>query len=64
MKKNNDLISEIHFNCAMFGQLTCLQGFPNYYNISDICIYQLDSFHYLIPCKTGNHLQNCELFKM
>ena len=34
-----------------------------FYEISDICSYKLDKHGHLVPCKKGEHLQNCEMFE-
>lgn len=52
-----------NFTCAQIGQLTCSQGFSKCYHISDICIYNLDFLHSLTPYKTGDHIQNCQMFE-
>ena len=34
-----------------------------FYEISEICSYKLNEQGYLLPCKKGEHLQNCKLFQ-
>ncbi len=48
--------------CSQHGQLPCRPGCSGCFNISNICIYKLNSFGYLSPCKTGAHIQNCADF--
>ncbi len=48
--------------CLIPGQLPCLAGHSSCFNISDICVYSLDTFNQLIPCRTGSHLMVCETF--
>ncbi len=43
--------------------LLCEDSSEIYYNISDICIYRLNSNSQLIPCAHGEHLQNCSSFE-
>ncbi len=42
--------------------LWCLDNSSNCFNVSDICVYSLDVFGHLLPCRTGSHLQVCENF--
>ena len=44
-------------------QITCDKCSPQFYDISKICTYQLNSLNHLIPCKSGGHLENCTYFK-
>ena len=55
--------SNIYFNCFHKNQIPCRAGHPRYYDISEICTYRLNSMNQLIPCKTGEHLQNCRDFE-
>ena len=49
--------------CEHFGQLPCKIGHTRCFNISEICLYKLDIFNHIIPCRTGEHLENCEIFE-
>ncbi len=44
-------------------ELPCLQGHSKCFNLSQTCIYELDKFHHLSPCRNGGHLNYCEHFK-
>ncbi len=53
----------IHFSpCSNHDQLPCFEGHPQCFNITDICVYRLDSSNNLYPCRTGVHLEVCENF--
>lgn len=48
--------------CQMPNQIACRHGHPKCYNISQICVYHLDFFGHLAPCRNGGHLQECREF--
>ncbi len=50
-------------SCLMPAQLPCKEGHPKCYSISDICSYHLDKHGFLVPCRTGGNLHNCEKFE-
>ena len=49
--------------CHVPHQIPCREGHSKCFNISDICIYTLNSHHHLTPCRTGEHLHECETFE-
>ena len=49
--------------CYLPSQIPCKYGHPRCYNISEICVYKLDFNGYIVPCRTGSHLGNCEEFQ-
>ncbi len=49
--------------CPLVGQLLCKDGHPKCYSVSDICIYEVNEQHNLIPCRTGENLQSCLKFQ-
>ena len=49
--------------CFQKHQFPCIDGHPLCYNISEICSYKLNGQHGIVPCRTGNHLQNCTEFE-
>ena len=51
------------YTCFNKNQISCRIGHPRCFNISDICTYRLDEMNHLIPCRTGEHLQNCSDFE-
>ena len=44
-------------------EIPCIKGHPKCFNISQICIYSLNEYGHLVPCRTGGHLENCEAFQ-
>ena len=57
------LLSNNKTLCALPNQLSCIEGHSKCYNISEICIYTLNSKYQLVPCRNGNHLQCCRDFQ-
>ena len=68
-RENDDKILQIdtvhHCQFTKFykSQITCDKINPQFYDISKICTYQLNSLIHLIPCKSGGHLENCTYFE-
>ncbi len=50
-------------SCRTKGEIPCQEGHFRCYNVSDICIFQLNMYHFLEPCRTGQHLQQCQSFE-
>ncbi len=50
------------YSCTNQHQIPCREGHPRCFNISHICIFDMNSMGYLVPCRTGEHMQNCSLF--
>ena len=49
--------------CSSSGKLTCKVGHSRCYEITEICIYRLDIFDNLYPCRNGAHIEECENFQ-
>ncbi len=49
--------------CNENGLLVCTRADFNCYNISDVCTYTLDTFSRLLPCRFGEHLEDCVKFE-
>ena len=43
--------------------MACLKGHSKCFNLTDICIYQLNANKYMTPCRNGCHLQSCKNFE-
>ena len=50
------------FKCLNPGELPCGRKHYECFNITSMCIYQLNRDNYLIPCKNGRHLEHCQTF--
>ena len=68
-KENNEktYLSNHNFlnyhRCFNPGEIPCLEGYFQCYNITSICIYQLNTYNStLTPCENGRHLQYCKTF--
>ena len=51
-----------NLKCSQSDQLPCKPHSSNCFSFSSICVYRLDRYGTLIPCKTGSHLQECRYF--
>ncbi len=49
-------------SCRKPEQLACRTGLSRCYDISDVCVYRLNKFSHLYPCRTGGHVQECRDF--
>ena len=52
-----------YFKCISPMELSCFEGHTKCYNITDICLYKLNIFKHLVPCRNGAHIQNCKTFE-
>ena len=57
------LLNQSKYFCQDEGELPCRENHNKCYSISEICIYRLNELNHLIPCRTGNHLENCRDFE-
>ena len=64
---NGTAEDEFHFTkvaaCSSKYQIPCREGHSQCFNISEICTYRLNYLGYLLPCRTGEHLENCLEFE-
>ena len=44
-------------------EIPCMDGHFRCYNFSHICIFALNKFQHLVPCRNGAHIQNCKQFE-
>lgn len=51
------------FHCSNQDNIPCRDGHSKCYNISQICVFSLDDFHHVLPCRTGEHLATCTHFE-
>lgn len=59
-----NVVKGMYFSqCSNPNQLPCLPGHPLCYNITDICVYRVESAGLLKPCRTGSHIQHCQTFE-
>ena len=49
--------------CINKTQIPCRKGHSKCFNISELCTYKLHYLKHLIPCRTGEHLENCRKFE-
>ena len=51
------------FSCKYKEQIPCLEGHSKCFNITDICMYRINKYGHLNPCRNGGHLENCKEFE-
>ena len=51
------------FNCTFPDQIPCLEGHSRCFNITDICMYRINEYRHLTPCRNGGHLESCKEFE-
>ena len=44
-------------------QFSCKEEESMSFDLTDICVFKLDDFNHLTPCRYGAHLQNCQEFE-
>ena len=50
------------YSCPSTNFIPCRRGHSQCFTIADTCIYRLNKINNLIPCRTGEHIQQCEHF--
>ena len=55
------LTNHITKNLCKSNEIPCIDGHSKCFSFTDICIYRVNSFGHLQPCRNGAHLQNCKL---
>lgn len=48
--------------CSNPNELPCVVGHSRCYQVGQICIFRLNEKRFLYPCRTGSHVQQCNLF--
>ena len=51
------------YSCPQLHQIPCRNGHSRCFEIKDICVFRLNKHKHLIPCRTGEHMQQCEEFE-
>ncbi len=49
--------------CSFPHELHCRQGHSKCFNITHICFYSINQLGHLQPCRSGEHLENCQFFE-
>ncbi len=50
-------------NCTQQHHIPCFQGHKRCFDVENICTFELNVHGFLIPCRTGSHLESCEAFE-
>ena len=57
------LINETTLSCSNPEEIPCRMGHSRCFNATDICVFRLDIFNNLTPCRTGEHIESCQNFE-
>ena len=57
------MLNQTKVPCHVPGMLSCGYGQTQCHSIFSICIYELNKFKNLVPCRSGSHLQSCDQFQ-
>ena len=57
------LVNHNYYSCHKEGEIPCKNGHNRCFDFTDICVYRLNKYHHLVPCRTGGHLQECREFE-
>ena len=57
------LFNQKVLNLCKPSEIPCKDGHIKCYNFTDICIFRLNYFYHLTPCRNGANLQNCKQFQ-
>ena len=57
------IVNHTYYPCDTEGEIPCKNGHKRCFDFSDICVYRLNKYHHLVPCRTGGHLQECHYFE-
>ena len=62
-KLQNLLVSGKIYECPQPHQIPCRKGHSRCFNINDICVYRLNKYKHIVPCRTGEHMEECKTFE-
>ena len=57
------IVNNTYYPCDTEGEIPCKNGHNRCFDFSHICVYRLNKYHHLVPCRTGGHLQECHNFE-
>ena len=50
------------YSCPSPNYIPCQKGHSQCFTIANTCVYRLNNLNHLIPCRTGEHIQQCTQF--
>ena len=50
------------YSCPSPNYIPCRKGHSQCFAIANTCVYRLNNLNHLIPCRTGEHIQQCAQF--
>ncbi len=57
------ITQQIEHDCKNKFQIACFPGHSKCFNVTDICVYKLDKFKHVGPCRNGGHMASCANFE-
>ncbi len=57
------ITQQIEHDCKNKFQIACFPGHSKCFNVTDICVYKLDKFKHVCPCRNGGHMVSCANFE-
>ncbi len=57
------LLDDMHLSCLNADQIPCRDGHSKCFNFSEVCLFKLNSVNHMVPCRTGEHLEECKQFE-
>ena len=57
------LAKAFYHSCPKPQERPCMVGHKKCYNILEVCIYRLNTYHHITPCRNGGHRQSCSKFE-
>ena len=51
------------YKCPKPDQIPCREGHSRCFNVDDICVYRLNKYKHIVPCRTGEHMEECKTFE-
>ncbi len=57
------LTFNIKHYCKNKNEIPCYPGHHKCFNISELCVFRINNFKHIVPCRNGVHLQQCKTFE-
>ena len=54
------LVNSTSYSCTKKYEFPCRQDHSKCYSLHDICMYEINRFLHMTPCRNGAHLQSCK----
>ena len=54
------LVNRTSYSCTYKYEIPCRQDHSRCFNLHDVCMFEINRFYHITPCRNGGHLQNCK----